>query len=159
MRSYALALLAASGSAAMPASYNMGTTAAKVTLSGTSTNYKEIAAGQILKWGYDAAKLYVSYDAVGLANTALAKETTDIQAIGVKVKVGSAGGLNLVCSHKSGSSTTNQAIWHVLGTTSAVAVSTGCAAVVWSVAGCMGKDNIASPIATTAVTAVTDNAV
>ena len=113
MRSYALALLAASGSAAMPASYNMGTTTAKVSFVDIANTYKEIATGQVLKWGYDAAKLYVSYDAVGLANTKLAKETTDIAAIGVKVKVGSAGGLNLVCSHKSGSETTNQAIWHV----------------------------------------------
>ena len=38
MRSYALALLAASGSAAMPASYNMGTSTAKVTFDASTAN-------------------------------------------------------------------------------------------------------------------------
>ena len=124
-----------------------------------TNTYKSIAAGQTLKWGYDAAKLYVSYDAVGLANTKLAKETTDIAAIGVKVKVGSAGGLNLVCSHKSGNGTTNQAIWHVLGTTSVAKVSSGCATATWDHAGCMAVDKIATPASTPAVTAVADNTV
>lgn len=106
MRSYALALLAASGSAAMPASYNMGTTAAKVTLSSTAKHFGSIALGQKLTWGYDAAKIYVSYDAVGTAVTALTGTTTDIITVGVKVKVGT-GAVNLACSHKAGSANTN----------------------------------------------------
>ena len=106
MRSYALALLAASGSAAMPASYRMGTTKAVVALSAAATNYKEIAAGQVLKWAYDATKIYVSYDGVGTGGAALLAADTEIQAFGVKVKVGT-GALMLACEYKSKTSNTS----------------------------------------------------
>ena len=140
MRSYALALLAASGSAAMPASYNMGTTTAKVSFVDIANTYKEIATGQALKWGYDAAKLYVSYDAVGLAKTPLPATPNDSQSVGVKVKVGS-GAVNLVCAHLSAAGTTSNAYWFASPTSSAVAVAgANCNTKAWAHASCMGAD-------------------
>jgi len=140
MRSYALALLAASGSAAMPASYNMGTTTAKVSFVDIANTYKEIATGQVLKWGYDAAKLYVSYDAVGLAKTAMAATVGDSQSVGVKVKVGS-GAVSLVCAHVSTALTTSNAFWFASPAISNVKVAgTDCNAKSWAHASCMGAD-------------------
>jgi hypothetical protein len=109
-------------------------------LNDAANTYKSIAAGQTLKWGADATKLYVSYDAVGLAKTKLAAATTDIQTVGVKVPVGSAGGLLLACAHISTEATKSKAIWYASPTTTVVAVTTGCATEAWEAAGCMGAD-------------------
>ena len=118
MRSYALALLAASGSAAFPATYNRGKPAAAVTFSADANYMANIAAGATLKWGYDAAKVYVTFDAVGTAVTAMAKETTDMLTVGVRVKMSGSGAMIMGCTQKSGSATTAAPTWHAYEATS-----------------------------------------
>ena len=117
--------------------------------------YKSIAAGQTLKWGADATKLYVSYDAVGLAKTKMAAATTDIQTVGVKVPVGAAGGLLLACAHISTAADKSKAIWYASPTTSIATVTTGCATAEWEAVGCMGKDK--TELKFTASAGVADN--
>ena len=117
--------------------------------------YKSIATGQTLKWGADATKLYVSYDAVGLAKTAMADAATDIQTVGVKVPVGSAGGLLLACAHISTAANKTKAIWYASPTTTVVAVTTGCATETWEAAGCMGADK--TELKFTASAGIADN--
>ena len=117
MRSYALALLAASGSAAFPATYNSGKTAAAVTFSADANYMANIAAGATLKWGYDAAKVYVTFDAVGTAVTAMAKENTDMLTVGVRVKVGS-GAMIMGCTQQSATLNTAAPTWHAYEATS-----------------------------------------
>jgi len=124
-------------------------------LNDAADTYKSIAAGQTLKWGADATKLYVSYDAVGSAKTKMADAATDIQTVGVKVNVGSAGGLLLACAHISTAADKSKAIWYASPTTTAVAVTTGCATEVWSAAGCMGKDS--TELKYTATTGIISN--
>jgi len=94
----------------------MGTTAAKVAFVDTANHFKEVAAAQTLKWGVDATKLYVSYDAVGTAVTEMLEAVTDIVTVGVKVKVGS-GAVNLACAHMSTASNSSKAIWYATPTT------------------------------------------
>ena len=90
----------------------MGKTAAVVTFpTPASGKYVSIAAGQTLKWGYDAAKLYVSYDAVGTA-AAMASTADDSVAIGVRVKIESSKSFVMACEHISAAANTSNAIWH-----------------------------------------------
>ena len=119
----------------------MGTTTAKVSFVDTANTYKEIASGQVLKWGYDAAKLYVSYDAVGLAKTPMPTTTDDAQTVGVKVKVGS-GAVLMACAHISTAAAASKAVWFASPTTSNVKVAgTACNTVAWSHVTCMGADS------------------